>query len=98
MTAHVPPRVYWWVFIALMVLLGATVGASYIDMGVLNPIVALGIAAIKAALVALFFMHIRYGSRVSWLFAGAGLVWFAIMIILTMSDYVSRGWLAAVGR
>ncbi len=98
MTPHVLPRVYWLVFIVLMALLGATVGANYIDMGIFNPVVALGIAGIKAVLVVLFFMHVRYSSRLTWLFCGAGALWLGILMALVFSDYLTRGWLPDVGR
>lgn len=85
-------RTYYLVFLALMVLLALTVGASFINLGPLNELVALLIAATKAVLVILFFMHVRYSSRVTWLFAAAGFVWLLILVCWTFSDYLSRGW------
>ena len=55
-----------------------------------NTAIALSIAVVKGLLVVLFFMHIRYGSRLSWVFAAAGFVWLGIMLTLTMSDYLTR--------
>ena len=73
-----------------MVLLALTVRVAAIDMGPLNAIVVLTIAVVKGALVVLYFMHVRYGSRLVWVFAGGGFIWLLIMIMLTMSDYIGR--------
>ena len=94
MAAHVVPRkIYFAIFAALMVLTWATVQAAFIDLGLLNSIIALTIAVIKATLVILFFMHVRYSSRLTRLVIVSGLFWLAIMIVLTMGDYWTRGWL-----
>lgn len=87
-------RTYYLVYVALMVLLALTVGASFINLGPLNELVALAIAVAKAVLVILFFMHVRYSSRVTWLFVAAGFVWLGILIFLAMNDYWTRGWVA----
>mgnify|MGYP001774149109 CR=1 FL=1 len=92
----VPVRTYLMVFVALLVLLVATVGAYYVDLGPLNIAVALTIALVKAALIVLYFMHVRYSSRLVWVFAAATVVWLIIMLGLTFSDYISRTWLAVV--
>lgn len=92
----VPVRTYLMVFVALLVLLVATVGAYYVDLGPLNIAVALTIALVKAALIVLYFMHVRYSSRLVWVFAAATVVWLIIMLGLTFSDYISRAWLAVV--
>ena len=71
-----------------------TVLAAFYDFpGPLNAIVALTIAVIKATLVVLFFMHVRYSGRLIWLVIGSALFWLAIMFAITFSDYSSRGWL-----
>ena len=85
-------RVYFGVFAALMVLTAATVIAARIDMGMLNTPIALVIAVTKAILVVLFFMHVRYSSKLTKLMVGAGFLWLGIMIVLTMMDFTSRGW------
>jgi cytochrome c oxidase subunit IV len=86
-------RGYFAVFIALLALTALTTGVAFLDLGgVGNVAVALAIAAGKAALVALYFMHLRYSSRLTVLFAGAGIFWLGILLVLTMSDYLSRGW------
>jgi cytochrome c oxidase subunit IV len=88
----VGPKVYLSILLALLVLTATTTGAAYIEMGVFNPIVAIGIACLKAVLVILFFMHIRYSSRVMMLTVGAGFFTFLVLITITLSDYISRNW------
>ena len=89
----VPLRIYLLIFLALLLGTALTVGAAYVDMGPLNTPVALAIAVFKATLVVLFFMHVRYGSKLVWLFAGGGFLWLVILLVLTLSDYFSRGWM-----
>jgi len=97
--AHVVPLgVYIGVFVALMALTAATTAAAFQDLGPLNNVVALGIATLKASLVVLFFMHVRYGTRLTPLVITAGLFWMAILIALTLTDYLTRGWLGVPGR
>ncbi len=86
----VPVKVYFAVAGALYVLLVLTVAISLIDLGSLNIIAALAIAVTKMLLVVLFFMHVRWSSRMVWLFASGGLVWLAILFMLTMSDFLTR--------
>ncbi len=86
----VPKKTYFLVGWALFALFLLTVGAAYIDLGPFNIVVAMTIAIVKAVLVILFFMHVRYGSKVTWVFAGAGFFWLLILFILTMSDYLTR--------
>ena len=94
MSDHVvPQRVYFAIFFALMALTALTVWVAFMDLGPLNTVVAITIACAKATLVVLYFMHVRYGSRLTPVFIGAGLIWMIVLIALTMSDYVSRGWL-----
>jgi cytochrome c oxidase subunit 4 len=76
----------------LLVLTATTTGAAYLDLGVLNPIIALGIACLKAVLVILFFMHIRYSSKLMMLTVGSGFFTFIVLITMTLSDYISRNW------
>ena len=80
-----------------MVGTGLTVLAAFYDFpGPLNAIVALTIAAIKATLVVLFFMHVRYSGRLIWLTIVAALLWMAILFAITFSDYWTRMWLAPI--
>jgi len=88
----VSPVQYCLVFATLLVGTAITVGAAYIDMGVLNPVVALGIAVFKACVVILFFMHAKYQSRLIKMTIGSGFFVFFVLIAMTLSDYVSRAW------
>jgi cytochrome c oxidase subunit IV len=94
MSEHiVEKKTYYRVFAALMALLGATVTIAYIHLGELNIIAALTIAFIKATLIILYFMHVRYSSRLLWIFVGAGFFWLGILFALSFSDFLTRGWL-----
>jgi len=74
---------------------GITVLAAFRDFpGPLNAVVAITIAVVKATLVILYFMHVRYSSRLIWLIIAAALFWLAILFALTISDYWTRSWLA----
>lgn len=88
----VTPLQYCIVFGTLLLGTAITVGAAYINMGVLNPIVALGIACTKAVIVILFFMHAKYQSRLIKMTIGSGFFLFLVLIGMTLSDYVSRAW------
>lgn len=85
-------RAYYLVYGALLVLLLLTVGAGFLNLGALHVVVALTIAVVKAVLVALYFMHLRDSSKLTWTFAAAGLIWLLILMVLTMNDYLTRGW------
>ena len=95
MSTHiVQPRVYVTIFLALMLGTSLTVIAAFYDFpGPLNVVVALTIAVVKATLVVLFFMHVRYSGRLIWLVIIAALLWLAIMFAITFSDYWTRTWL-----
>ena len=95
MSEHiVQPRIYVTIFLALLVGTGLTVMAAFYDFpGPLNAVVALTIAVIKATLVVLFFMHVRYSGRLIWLVIMSALLWLAIMFAITLSDYWTRTWL-----
>ena len=69
-----------------------TVIAAFINLGDLNFPVALTIAVFKATLVVLFFMHVKYGSKLTKLIVGTAFFFLGILLTLTMSDYLSRGW------
>lgn len=86
-------KTYFIVFVILLILLAATLGVAYLDLGPLNEVVALTIAIAKALLIILYFMHVRYSGRVTWVFVGLGFFWLAILVTLTMSDYLTRNWL-----
>ena len=88
----VPKRVYFTIFGALVVLTIATIIVANFDLGRWNAIVALTIAVFKATLVVLYFMHVRYSSKLTWVFVCAGLIWLIILVAFTLSDYMTRGW------
>jgi cytochrome c oxidase subunit 4 len=90
---HVPMSTFNIVIILLMVLLVVTVIAAFIPLGEMNMIVAMTIACIKALLVILFFMHVKYSSRLTKVFVAASFLWLTILFALTWPDYISRGWL-----
>jgi cytochrome c oxidase subunit 4 len=83
---------YTVVFAALMVLLAISIIVTRFDLGQWNMIVALTISIAKTLLVMLFFMHVYESSRLTKLAAGAGLLWLALLMLLTLSDYQTRGW------
>ena len=99
----VSPRIYIVILLTLMMLLVLTVVAAFVDLDKLlghghqgsaywNMGVAILIAVAKAVLIILFFMHVKYSSRLVWAFAVAGFVWLGIMMTLTLSDYLSRNY------
>jgi cytochrome c oxidase subunit IV len=88
----VTPVQYCMVFATLLVGTAITVGAAYVDLGVLNPVIALGIACFKAVIVILFFMHVKYQSNLIKMTVGAGFFTFIVLITMTLCDYMSRAW------
>jgi cytochrome c oxidase subunit IV len=94
MTTHIEPkRSYYAVFAALMVLTGLTVLVANHDFGVFNTVAALGIACVKALLVVLIFMHVRHSPALTKVTVAAGFLWLVILLVLLLSDYISRDWL-----
>ena len=96
MSEHiVPVRVYITIFMVLLVGTALTVAAAFVDFPWrLNTIVALTIATIKATFVVLYFMHVRYSSRLIWVIMAAALFWMAILFAFTFSDYMTRDWIS----
>jgi len=90
-TKVISDTTYVFVLIALLVLTVTTYLAAKVDLGKLNLVVAFAIAAVKSSLVVLYFMHARYSSRLTRVVIGAGLGWLAILLTLTISDYLTRG-------
>jgi|SRR5215831_6329099 len=98
----VSPLIYMTIVCTLLVATGLTVWASYIDLGewhiapgltiFWNPVVALAIAATKMILVVLFFMHVKYSTKLTKLTVGAGIFTFLILVGMTLSDYWTRAW------
>jgi cytochrome c oxidase subunit IV len=88
----VSPVTYLIIFAILLVCTALTIGASYLEMGPWNPVIAIGIAVFKGTLVVLFFMHIKYSSKLMKLTVGAGLFTFLILVGMSLADYMSRAW------
>lgn len=96
---HVEPlRTYLLAAGALFVLTVLTVAAAFVNLGPLNEVVALGIAATKALIIVMIFMHGRYTSGVTRLAMITGVIWLAILIVGVLDDYLTRDWLDALGR
>src|SRR5262245_17545627 len=93
-----PPRQYYLVFAALLGLTALTVAVNMLPLGGLHAPAALLIAGVKAALVLLFFMHLWDSPRLTWVVALSGLLWLALLIGLTMADYLTRDWVRVPGR
>jgi len=90
----VQPRIYIVIFLALLAGTGLTAWVAFFNFpGPLNAVIALTIAVIKATLVVLYFMHVRYSSRLIALVIGSALFWMALLFALTISDYSTRAWL-----
>jgi len=93
---HISPKsTYYGIFGALMVLTGVTIGVAFIHLGRLNFPVAIAIAITKATLVVLFFMHVKYSSRLTKMVVGMAFFFLFILLTLTLTDYLSRGWFAS---
>lgn len=102
MSEHiVPVKVYITIFLVLLVGTALTVLAAFHDFTyqfagreiALNAVIALTIAVTKATFVVLYFMHVRYSSRLVWVVVTSALFWMAILFALTFADYWTRGWL-----
>jgi len=93
MSGHIPsPKVYVAVFAALIAGTVLTYLAALVDFGFFNNVVMLAIAVTKMLLVMLFFMGLRWSTRLTWVVAASGFVFLLIMFTITMSDYLTRGW------
>jgi cytochrome c oxidase subunit 4 len=91
-------KTYALTWLALLALALVTTLIGMLDLGPFNMIIAITIALIKASLIAAFFMHALYESKLIRVIVAGGVVWFLIMLTLTMSDYASRGWLPFPGK
>ena len=93
MSEHiVPKRTYYLIFATLMACTALTVAIAFVDLGPLNAVAALTIAVFKATLVVLFFMHVKYSTRLTWAVVAGSVFWLGILLTLTMSDYLTRAW------
>ncbi len=98
MSGHiVSKKTYFTVFGILMVLLALTVAAAHTHLGEWNIYVALTIAAVKAIFVVVYFMHLKYSYKLIWVVVAGGLFWFALLLVGTYADYISRAWIPVVG-
>ena len=86
-------KTYLNVFGTLMGLTVLTVVVAFFDLGPLNIVVAVTIASIKAYVVILYFMHVKYSNHVIWLTIAAGFIWLVLMLGLTIADYATRDWI-----
>ena len=91
-------RTYALVLLALLVLTAVTTLVAFVDLGAFSVVVALAIAVCKMLLVALYFMHVRHSTKLTKLVVLGGLLWLAILLMLTLSDFTTRGWLGVPGR
>jgi len=91
-------KTYTLVLLALLALTVLTTLVAFVDLGNFSVVVALVIAVTKMLLVALFFMHVRYSTRLTRLVIVGGLMWLAILLLLTLSDFFTRGWMGVPGR
>jgi cytochrome c oxidase subunit 4 len=87
---HVPYKVYFIVWGALLVLTGVTVGVSYVDMKNVTVLTAMLIAATKSMLVLLYFMHIRFEKPLYSVMILAAMLTYGIFVALTFVDYLNR--------
>jgi len=94
----VPVGIYVAVFATLIVLTWVTAFVATIDLGRLNIFVALSIAVFKASLVLLFFMHVKYGTRLTKMIVLSGLYWLILLLFIAMADLWTRGWMGVPGR
>jgi cytochrome c oxidase subunit 4 len=85
-------KTYLAILFALLLLTLLTYWLAQVDLGRWNSPIGLAIAAVKASLVILFFMHARYSTWLTWVVIVAGLLWFSILFVLTLSDYLTRSW------
>jgi cytochrome c oxidase subunit 4 len=91
-------KTYAAVLVTLLALTVITTLVAFVDLGNFSVVVALAIAVTKMLLVALFFMHVRYSTKLTRLVIVGGLLWLAILLLLTLSDFFTRGWLGTPGR
>ena len=82
----------------LLLLTGTTIAVAHVNLHGWNPLVGLGIAATKALLIALFFMHLRASPGMTRLVGLAALLWLGILIVGTLDDFLTRSWLAVPGK
>jgi cytochrome c oxidase subunit 4 len=87
-----PTRTYYTIYLLLLVCTYLTWQVAFFDLGAMNTVAALAIAVFKAVLVVLFFMHVKYSTRLTWVVVASGVFWLGILLTLTFNDYLTRGW------
>ena len=94
MSEHImSSKFYYTIWIALLGLTAITAGVAFLDLGPLNVIVALVIATVKALLVVLFFMHVKYTSeKLTKIVIVSAIFWLFLLLALSMADYATRLW------
>ena len=94
----VSTKVYFAVFAALILLTWVTSGVATLDLGRLNIYVAISIAVFKASLVLFFFMHVKYGTRLTKMIVMSGVYWLILLLFIVMMDIWTRTWMGVPGR
>jgi cytochrome c oxidase subunit 4 len=84
------PGLYLAIFGTLLALTALTTAVAFVDLGLFNNVIMLTIAVTKATLVVLYFMHVRWSSRLTWAFAASGFLWFLLLVGITAVDIVVR--------
>jgi cytochrome c oxidase subunit IV len=92
------PRTYLGILVVLLALTALTIGVAFVDLGPFGTPIAFLIAAAKATLVVLFFMHMKDAPGVLWIAGIAGFFWLGILLLLTMSDFATRGVIPVPGK
>ena len=93
MSSHIlPKRLYYTIFAILLFCTYLTVQIAFLDLGAMNTVAALAIATFKATIVILFFMHVKYSTRLTWAVVLGSVFWLGILLTLTLSDYLTRVW------
>jgi cytochrome c oxidase subunit 4 len=95
---HISPQTYLVIYFALLGLMALTVVAALFDLGAANFTVSMGIALAKMVLIILYFMHVRYSDKLTWVFSTAAFLWLMIFIVGTLNDYFTRGFLEVPGK
>jgi cytochrome c oxidase subunit 4 len=99
MSEHVTPvKTYINVFVILLVLLVATVGAANMPLGHFHLATAMLIAGIKAVLIGLFFMHIYHSPKLTWIVSTGSAFFLALLLAFLLNDYLTRDWLDIPGK
>jgi cytochrome c oxidase subunit 4 len=93
MAEHIiPKRTYYVIYVILLVCTYLTWQVAYFDLRAWNTVAALAIAVFKASIVVLFFMHVKYSSRLTWVVVFGSIFWLGILLALTFNDYLTRAW------